>query len=949
MTGLKRKLDQQHELASASGADSSQSKYYYQELTSEYPLLTANHLASPFSPSTGRLRGGSRGSSRSRARGKGHVFRGRSKSLNGSNLDIPVQTHLDPQTPRAKRVKKAKEDIASESSVAELHIPRPTRQSARILSKFHHMDCVSEQADEPGIQQPNFNGPHEIHIGSDETEVNDKETSPKFPSVNTRQPTSDSQLSSFKSTWADTSRRRRSSGYKTEVDTCADTVSKLNKSVGANAESGDNTPEIALAATSGLVSKRSSPVATRKRISASIGATSDETQNPNPSTKKLKVEKLDPSSGTDSPPLGGNGNRGNSNRGENDGDGGPLHSGPEPTRQDPNLSILDADFPSQTMVAESFQAAHETTPTEASASPAPTPSETPELPATNLPSGAGRSRGRGGFRGRVRGRGGGWTRGRGRGGRGRGSGRGGRGGRLQPIDRDMSLSPSPVIKQLRERQKELDRVFRRVASAQRTALTVIANRSEAKLIKDAKAHMAVPEYDQVMNDLKAMLQKRLEVIENEYNWRTKTADALFEANKERVNASFHDKSRHIREEHLLAAQGSYMAFVEQCRQAEDDDHTEADESGPEPEMPPRRLFVRGFNSSFVRDPKGAALYERAAYGWDDFIQRAKIETDISPQIKEIDQESRAPVPASDKILQLTEALTELCQQEERRGDEGKPVTAIPNEPPTALRALADIAVGDVGQKPVEQPTMHEPPPQGLQLAPFRSLPSITQQLPALPHHPPHLLNPYEKQLPIEQPPRGFHRTILPQPVLGQMIPPTDPRSFLPPPSHHQPPPPPPQRGPPSIPRRLLPASSRYPSIPHLHELPDPFSSAPPHLPAPQAMVYHPGSYPLHPPPPSPLHPPTHAPPPHLPQYMHGPVGHMTLPPVYHPATYGHLPPPLPPLPPPPPPGSQYQHQHQHQLQNQLHQPQPPPLPQHRHSYYQQQHQHALTPPPPYRE
>ncbi|KGY15855.1 hypothetical protein PABG_11094 [Paracoccidioides brasiliensis Pb03] len=820
MTGLKRKLDQQHELASASGADSSQT--------------------SPFSPSTGRLRGGSRGSSRSRARGKGHVFRGRSKSLNGSNLDIPVQTHLDPQTPRAKRVKKAKEDIASESSVAELHIPRPTRQK-----------------------------------------------------------------------W-------------------------------------DNTPEIALAATSGLVSKRSSPVATRKRISASIGATSDETQNPNPSTKKLKVEKLDPSSGTDSPPLGGNGNRGNSNHGENDGDGGPLHSGPEPTRQDPNLSILDADFPSQTMVAESFQAAHETTPTEASASPAPTPSETPELPATNLPSGAGRSRGRGGFRGRVRGRGGGWTRGRGRGGRGRGSGRGGRGGRLQPIDRDMSLSPSPVIKQLRERQKELDRVFRRVASAQRTALTVIANRSEAKLIKDAKAHMAVPEYDQVMNDLKAMLQKRLEVIENEYNWRTKTADALFEANKERVNASFHDKSRHIREEHLLAAQGSYMAFVEQCRQAEDDDHTEADESGPEPEMPPRRLFVRGFNSSFVRDPKGAALYERAAYGWDDFIQRAKIETDISPQIKEIDQESRAPVPASDKILQLTEALTELCQQEERRGDEGKPVTTIPNEPPTALSALADIAVGDIGQKPVEQPTMHEPP-QGLQLAPFRSLPSITQQLPALSHHPPHLLNPYEKQLPIEQPPRGFHRTILPQPVLGQMIPPTDPRSFLPPPSHHQPPPPPPQRGPPSIPRRLLPASSRYPSIPHLHELPDPFSSAPPHLPAPQAMVYHPGSYPLHPPPPSPLHPPTHAPPPHLPQYMHGPVGHMTLPPVYHPATYGHLPPPLPPLPPPPPPGSQYQHQHQHQLQNQLHQPQPPPLPQHRHSYYQQQHQHALTPPPPYRE
>lgn len=33
-------------------------------------------------------------------------------------------------------------------------------------------------------------------------------------------------------------------------------------------------------------------------------------------------------------------------------------------------------------------------------------------------------------------------------------------------------------------------------------------------------------------------------------------------------------AKHIQEEHLLAAQGAYMAFVEGHRHAEDDEHTE---------------------------------------------------------------------------------------------------------------------------------------------------------------------------------------------------------------------------------------------------------------------------------------------------------------------------------------------------------------------------------------
>lgn len=33
-------------------------------------------------------------------------------------------------------------------------------------------------------------------------------------------------------------------------------------------------------------------------------------------------------------------------------------------------------------------------------------------------------------------------------------------------------------------------------------------------------------------------------------------------------------ARHVQEEHLLASQGAYMAFVEGQRAAEDDEHTE---------------------------------------------------------------------------------------------------------------------------------------------------------------------------------------------------------------------------------------------------------------------------------------------------------------------------------------------------------------------------------------
>ena len=122
-----------------------------------------------------------------------------------------------------------------------------------------------------------------------------------------------------------------------------------------------------------------------------------------------------------------------------------------------------------------------------------------------------------------------------------------------------------------------------------------------------------------------------------------------------------------------------MSFVEGQRAAEDDEHTEVslalesengyglmqlqtDESDGEPNgliSKPAKPHVRGFNSSSVRAPAGAAVYQLAKAGWDDFLQRAKVSEDINPQMREMGQG-----PNRDRLLSSIppqEALSLLIQ------------------------------------------------------------------------------------------------------------------------------------------------------------------------------------------------------------------------------------------------------------------------------------------------
>ncbi|KAL2848499.1 hypothetical protein BJY01DRAFT_246372 [Aspergillus pseudoustus] len=396
----------------------------------------------------------------------------------------------------------------------------------------------------------------------------------------------------------------------------------------------------------------------------------------------------------------------------------------------------------------------------------------------------GRSRGRGrGARSRISARFGVTRRGRG-GARAVRSGRTGRhNDRSSDIEFERSPSPSAATQKLRDRQRELDKAFRRVAAAQRLALAVLATQSEKRLARDKNAHKAVPEYEEISLVLKAQLREKQDILRQEYDLKVAQEHRIFQANKQAIEDRYRASARYIQDEHLLASHGDYMTFIEGRRAAEDDEHTETDGSETENERgrrrPVRREVIRGFTSSCVRDPAGAAAYERAAFGWDDFVQRAKLGDDIDPQMKEMREVGPFAGLSGDDILKMLLEATGIVEVRD-----GVPVKEYHPPPfveahPTALTALADLAAEQHPRPIHSQPT----------------------------------------------PRLSAHRAILPQPP-------------QPPPIHHAHPeprpfvlPPPTPRG---QPRRLLPAGQQIPPINESLGLPDPFSprGGPPQLPPP---------------------------------------------------------------------------------------------------------------------
>lgn len=170
------------------------------------------------------------------------------------------------------------------------------------------------------------------------------------------------------------------------------------------------------------------------------------------------------------------------------------------------------------------------------------------------------ARGRGGRRGGRGSRGsrGGRGRRRGRGGRSRsaarvnsikrGTGRGRARGFRGRIRRHSNMSdrgefhrspsPSAEAQKLRDRQRELDKAFRKVAAAQRLALAELASQSENRATREKDAHINVPEYDEINLQLRERLQMKQEALRQEYALRVDQETRLLAAEKERINENF---------------------------------------------------------------------------------------------------------------------------------------------------------------------------------------------------------------------------------------------------------------------------------------------------------------------------------------------------------------------------------------------------------------------------
>ncbi|KAL4952530.1 hypothetical protein BDW69DRAFT_185343 [Aspergillus filifer] len=694
-----------------------------------------------------------------------------------SRLDATPSIAVAPETPRTKRVKRG--------SVAE-ETPRSTRQSTRL--KGHVNETPTENGMTDVVSKPLEASPLNQIASNTRTRNRNRNFPDVGAPVSTRgRPPASAAKSpppEDAATEADEALPGENAEYHTAESTPAREESPKGTVSSDQQQQSDEYIAQEIEEEPKTISTRSSPILSRKRKSIETNDHEAILSTSSSPTKKPKVE--DAALDRASEPV--------------------LHNGDERKLEDALSQIGDA------ATSKADEGSRQIT---EEADDSTTPDHVAESVITKATRG-GRTRGRGrGARNRTSARFG-VTR------RGRGGTRAARSGRLRhqhdrssDIEFERSPSPSAATQKLRDRQRELDKAFRKVAAAQRLALAVLATQSEKRIARDKNAHKAVPEYDHITAILKAQLRERQDTLRREYDLKVAQEDRIFRANKEAIEERCLASARYVQEEHLLASHGEYMTFIEGRRAAEDDEHTETDGSETENERgrraPVMREVYRGFQSSFVRDPAGANSYERAAFGWDDFVQRAKLGDDINPQMKEIrDAGPFAGLSGGDIINMLLEATGVVEVRDGAPVQEHNP-PPVAEMRPTALAALADLAAAEV-PRPLAQ---HTP-----RLAAHRSI---------LPQPP--------------QPPPQLHHAH-----------PEPPRPFLPPPT---------PRG---QPRRLLPAGGQQ--IPPINEslgLPDPFSSrgGPPQLPPP------PGSNFQRPPLPGFLshhHPPLYYPPPHRPPY-----------------------------------------------------------------------------------
>lgn len=283
--------------------------------------------------------------------------------------------------------------------------------------------------------------------------------------------------------------------------------------------------------------------------------------------------------------------------------------------------------------------------------------------------------------------GGGWNKGLGKGkGKGKGKGR-------AKINRREDEEEDPfegkdsttddyknLVKLLKARQASLRSFFRDVGRQQADILDTLSLRDINRLNRRANAHKKVPEYDDVLEDLKEKNEDAIDLSNKRFELDKKLADTQYAREKELLEQQLRQRCQQVRAEHLSGAQGDLMLLQRQAAVIVDDDRTDDGSQNQDPAYFPRYhqfpesnvrdepLPARGYTSSKINSERSFKVQLEVS-NYDDQARRDVLKSDVmGPIIRslEVSNQERREAAAREKTQNMmalsNEAVTKLAEE-----------------------------------------------------------------------------------------------------------------------------------------------------------------------------------------------------------------------------------------------------------------------------------------------
>lgn len=273
--------------------------------------------------------------------------------------------------------------------------------------------------------------------------------------------------------------------------------------------------------------------------------------------------------------------------------------------------------------------------------------------------------------------------------------------RKAPLTQDERVE----ISMLKARQHELKKFFSAVGNQQLDILDRLATKDLSKLANKPKAHKHLPEYEQVTEELEALMTEQQQIFRKKRQVEMNAENARLEQEKQVIDEQYRTRLSESKKEHLSGAQGDIMLFEQAYRAAHDDTHTEKgsdmDYFPHYHELPEPNARPRGYVSTKIMDEKPFMSALETSY--DDQAGQQVLEQDIiNPLLRQI--EERNNEMREEAFRRKTMNMETLSEQaaKELENIQGylipRPFEMVDSSS-YALSALADVAEWTAQQYP----------------------------------------------------------------------------------------------------------------------------------------------------------------------------------------------------------------------------------------------------------